>query len=198
MRILMIGAPGAGKGTQAARVAEHFSFPHISSGDLLRAEVRAGTRIGEAVKVHLDDGSLVPDEILLDILRSRVSDPSLRNGYVLDGFPRTVEQAEAAHEIAAPFGAHVQAAVHLDVPRQALVDRMLARALEEGRTDDRPDVIERRLDVFDEHTRPLIDYYRERETVVTIDGDREVDEVARSLIGELEDLRPALRDPRPS
>lgn len=191
----MIGAPGSGKGTQAARVSKEFSLPHISSGEILRHEVREGSSIGGAVKDHLDRGTLVPDAILIDLLRERIGDPELRKGYVLDGFPRTVEQAEAAYAIAQPVGAAVQVAVQLEVPQELLIERLLARAREEGRSDDRPEVIEGRLAVYFEHARSLLDYYRARETVVTVDGAGDIDEVSRSLIAELEELRSRLPDP---
>ncbi|MGH2734442.1 MAG: adenylate kinase [Actinomycetota bacterium] len=188
MRILMIGAPGAGKGTQAARLAANFSLTHVSSGDILRGHVREQSAVGRKVDGYLNSGTLVPDEILLDLLRDPLLEAGRAAGYVLDGFPRNLKQARAAHEMAEPLGVDVQAAVYLDVEREELVKRMLARAEREHRSDDRVEVIEQRLALFDEHTRPLIDYYAALKRVVTVDGARDEDDVTRSLVLELEKL----------
>ena len=156
MRLLLIGAPGAGKGTQAARLAERFGIAHISSGDLLRRHVREQTAIGQRIKSYVDHGDLVPDGVVMDMLRKPVVAAAGAGGYVLDGFPRTVEQAEAAFRVVQALGAEVQAAVHLDVPREELVRRLLSR----GRgSDDTEAVIEHRLQVYQENTVPLLEYY---------------------------------------
>lgn len=188
MRILMIGGPGAGKGTQAARLAAHFSLAHISSGEILRTHVRDGTPLAGKVESYLKSGTLVPDHILLELLREPVIEAGRGRGYVLDGFPRNFEQAQAFYEISAPLGVAVQVAVYLDVPREELVERLLARAKQEHRSDDRVDIIEQRLALFDEHTRPLLDYYGGRETVVAVDGARHEDEVGHTIVEELEKL----------
>src|SRR5215213_5567475 len=155
MRVLLIGAPGAGKGTQVVRIAEHFGIAHISRGDL------------------------VPDAIVMDMLYKPLSAASKAGGYVLDGFPRTVEQARAAYMVARDLGANVQVAVHLDVPRDELVRRLLAR----GRgADDTAEVIDHRLRVFEESTLPMLDYYAEREQLVTVDGAKSVDAVSSSVL----------------
>jgi adenylate kinase len=189
MRLLLIGPPGAGKGTQAVHIAEHFGVPHISSGDLLRAHVAEGTSIGRTVREYISRGDLVPDGIVMDVLRKPVEAASQAGGYVLDGFPRTVEQAEAAYLVAKDLGASVQVALYLEVPRKELVRRMLARGKETGRVDDTEEVIEHRLQVFDESTLPLLDYYDRRETLVTVNGARPVAEVTWSVIVQLERVR---------
>ena len=184
MRVLMIGAPGAGKGTQAVRVAESFGIAHISSGDLLRDHIKRGTSIGRVAKEYVDRGDLVPDAVVMDMLYKPVLAASEQGGYVLDGFPRTVEQAEAAFSVARELGVGVQVAVHLDVPRDELVRRMLAR----GRgADDTQEVIEHRIAVYEEKTTPLLEYYAARERLVVVQGARPVDEVTWSLLVQLKE-----------
>jgi adenylate kinase len=186
MRLLLIGAPGAGKGTQAGLVAERFGIAHISSGDLLRKHVDDGTTIGRAAKQYLSRGDLVPDAIVMDMLRKPVVAASEAGGYVLDGFPRTVDQARAAYEIASELGVAVEVAVFLEVPSSELTRRLLAR----GRgQDDRPEVIEHRLQVFEAKTRPMLDYYAERAELITVNGARPVPEVAWSITVQLQQLR---------
>jgi adenylate kinase len=186
MRVLLIGAPGAGKGTQATKVATQFGLTHISSGDLLRSHIADETAIGRAVKEYVARGDLVPDSIVLDMLRKPVIAAKESGGYVLDGFPRTVEQAEAAYGVARGLGVSVQVAVHLDVPKDELVRRLLAR----GRgKDDTEDVIRHRLEVYEEKTLPMLDYYSEREKLVTVNGARPVDEVSWSLQVQLQKVR---------
>ncbi len=189
MRLLLIGAPGSGKGTQAARLAEHFQLTHISSGDLLRKHVRDGTALGREVQQFVQRGDLVPDSLILDVLRKPVVAASESGGYVLDGFPRTVEQAEIAYAVAKDLGVEAQVAVHLDVPREELVRRLLAR----GRgTDDTEAVIEHRLAVYREHPVPMLAYYAPREELVTVPGGRPPDEVSWSLVSRLEEIRRGL------
>lgn len=186
MRVLMIGAPGAGKGTQGARIAEHFALAHISSGDLLREHIAKQTAIGRAAQTCVASGDLVPDGVVLNMLRKPIVAASETGGYVLDGFPRTVEQAEIAYAVAKDLRVEVQVAVHLDVPRDELVRRLLAR----GRgADDTREVIEHRLAVYDDRTLPMLDYYAQREVVVVVDGARSVDAVTVRLLGALEEQR---------
>ncbi|MGQ0843971.1 MAG: adenylate kinase [Sporichthyaceae bacterium] len=192
MRILMVGPPGAGKGTQAVRIAEHFGLTHISSGDLLRKHVAEETGVGQKVQEYLTAGDLVPDAIVLDILRKPIVAASAAGGYVLDGFPRTVGQSEAGYAVAKELGTAVQVVVHLAVPREELIRRMLARGAQSGRSDDNLQVIEHRIDVYDSLTVPLLDYYRERETVLDFDGAQPMDEVTAAVIAKLEELRPVL------
>jgi adenylate kinase len=185
MRLLLIGAPGAGKGTQAKRLSEHFGIAHISSGDLLRQHVKDQTTIGQTIKKYVDAGDLVPDAVVMDMLRKPVVAAAEAGGYVLDGFPRTVDQAKAAFETARELGVEVQAAVHLDVPDEELIRRLLAR----GRgSDDTEDVIAHRLEVFREMTIPLLDYYAGREWMFTVDGARTPDQVHEDIVGRLHKL----------
>ncbi len=186
MRLLLIGAPGAGKGTQAQRIAAHFRLVHISSGDLLRDHVARGTSIGQTAQAYMERGDLVPGVLVLDMLRKPVVAAAAAGGYVLDGFPRTVEQAEAAYGVAKELGVSVQLAIHLEVARAALVERIVARGVSSGRADDTVEVVERRLDVYADHTWPLLDYYRERERLITVNGERPVDEVTWSVLVQLQ------------
>jgi len=183
MRLLLIGAPGAGKGTQAERLAARFGITHISSGDLLRQHVREQTTLGQRVTAYLDRGDLVPDGLVMDMLRKPVL--AAANGYVLDGFPRTVEQAKAAYEVVQPLGAEVQAAVHLDVPRQELIRRLLAR----GRgAEDAAAVVEHRLMVYLARTVPLLEYYAGREWMFTVDGAQPPDAVHEDIVERINKL----------
>jgi adenylate kinase len=185
VRILLIGAPGAGKGTQAVAVAQRVGVTHISSGDLLRKHVAEGTAIGRQVKQYLARGDLVPDALVMDMLRKPVVAANAAGGYVLDGFPRTVAQAEAAYETARGLGVAVEVAVYLEVPRAELTRRLLAR----GRgSDDTPDVIQRRLEVFEAMTLPMLDYYSGREELITVNGARPVSEVAWSIAVQLQQV----------
>jgi adenylate kinase len=192
MRLLLIGAPGAGKGTQAQRIADHFGIVHISSGDLLRDHVARGTALGLAAQGYMARGDLVPDALVLDMLRKPVIAAAAAGGYVLDGFPRTVEQAEAGYDVAKDLGVSVQLAVYLDVPREELVERIVNRGLTSGRADDTREVVERRLDVYETHTWPLLDYYRQRERLITVNGNRPVEEVTWSVVVQLQRAKKAL------
>ena len=185
MRLLLIGAPGAGKGTQATRLAERFNIEHISSGDLLRQHVKDQTSLGQRIKEYVDAGDLVPDALVMDMLRKPVVAASEAGGYVLDGFPRTVDQAKTAFETARELGVEVQAAVHLDVPDEELIRRLLAR---NRGSDDTEDVIANRLQVYREKTIPLLDYYANREWMFTVDGTQSPDEVHRDIVSRLEKL----------
>jgi adenylate kinase len=186
MRMLLIGAPGAGKGTQAEMLAERFGITHISSGDLLRKHVTEETTIGRAAQEYLARGDLVPDAIVMDMLRKPVVAASESGGYVLDGFPRTLEQAQAAYETAQELGVAVEVAVHLDVPVAELTRRLLAR----GRgKDDVPEVIEHRLEVFEAKTRPMLEYYAQREELITVNGARPAPEVFWSITVQLQQVR---------
>jgi adenylate kinase len=194
VRLLLVGAPGAGKGTQATRIAEHFHVEHISSGDLLRSHVANGTSVGRTAQEYMERGDLVPDEVVLDMLRRPVTEAVAAGGYVLDGFPRTVEQAEAAYAVAKDLGVAVQVAVHLAVDAESLLDRLVARGQASGRTDDSPEVIKHRLAVYDERTQPLLEYYEQRERLITVNGDRPVDEVTWSVIVQLQRAQKLLAD----
>jgi adenylate kinase len=192
VRLLLIGPPGSGKGTQAERIGAHFSIPHISSGELLRQHVAASTAIGRAVKEHVDRGDLAPDGLVMDVLRKPVEAASREAGYILDGFPRTVAQAEAAYLVAREIGAWVQVALSLDAPRDQLISRMVARGKVAGRADDNLDVINHRLRLFDDVTPALLEYYNRREILIHVDGSQSVDEVTATIIAELDRVRPQL------
>jgi adenylate kinase len=185
MRLLLIGAPGAGKGTQAERLAERFTITHISSGDLLRQHVKDRTSIGQKIKAYVDAGDLVPDAVVMDMLRKPVVTAAESGGYVLDGFPRTVDQAKAAFEVAHALGVEVQAAVHLDVPDEELTRRLLAR---NRGSDDTEEVIAHRLHVFREKTIPLLEYYAGREWMFIVDGARPPELVHQDIVGRLQKL----------
>ena len=185
MRLLLIGAPGAGKGTQAERLAERFGIAHISSGDLLRQHVREQTSIGRTIKSYVDKGDLVPDSVVLDMLRKPVVAAVEAGGYVLDGFPRTVEQAEASFPVAQALGVEVQAAIHLDVPREELVRRLLSRR---RGSEDTEEVIEHRLEVYLEKTVPLLAYYAGRELIFAVDGAQPPDAVHEEIVARLRKL----------
>jgi len=183
VRLLLIGAPGAGKGTQAERPATRFAIAHISSGDLLRKHVEDQTSIGRTIKSYLDHGDLVPDGVVMDMLRKPVVAAARAGGYVLDGFPRTVEQARASFPTAHTLGAEVQAAVHLDVARAELVRRLLARR---RGSEDTEAVIEHRLQVYLDKTVPLLEYYAEREWIFTVNGSQSPDAVHRDIVAGLQ------------
>ena len=185
MRLLLIGAPGAGKGTQAELLAKRFGIAHISSGDLLRQHVRDQTSLGQTAKSYVDKGDLVPDYVVMDMLRKPVAAAAKAGGYVLDGFPRTVEQAKASFPTARALGAEVQAAIHLDVAREELVRRLLARR---RGSDDTEAVIENRLQVYLDKTVPLLEYYAGREWMFTVDGSQPPDAVHADILARLQKL----------
>jgi adenylate kinase len=191
MRLLLIGAPGSGKGTQAVRLAERLGLTHISSGDLLRQHVRDETTLGKEVKEYVTRGDLVPDELVLDMLRKPIVAANNSGGYVLDGFPRTVDQAKIAYETAKELGVAVQVAIFLDVERPELIRRLLAR---KRGSDDTQEVIEHRLEVYEEKTRPMIAYYEKREQLITVNGARPADEVTWSLQVQLQKVKRKLED----
>jgi adenylate kinase len=189
VNILMVAPPGAGKGTQAEALAEHYGIEHLASGDLLRAELAAGTEIGRAANEYIRRGDLVPDDLVLRLVLDRAVTAAGNGGYVLDGFPRNRDQAAAAYEMArSKKELTLDAVVHLLVEREELRRRILARGAEDARSDDRASVIERRLQVYDEQTEPLLQYYRDRGILLSVDGGRPVDEVTKELIDTLDAL----------
>ncbi len=200
MNVLLIGPPGSGKGTQGERLAELLGLQHIAAGDLLRAEVESGSDLGARVRHYLDSGDLVPDDLIIELMVPHVLDAAKSGGYILDGFPRTVAQARTAREIADAAGATADVAILLDTPRAELVRRIMSRAIAEGRSDDTPEVIENRLQVYDDATRPLIDFYRDRGLLQKVDGTRSADEVTAEILAALRDQDVTLarhRLPRP-
>ena len=187
MNILLIGPPGSGKGTQGQRLAARFDLEHLATGDLLRAEVEGGTPIGRQVSELMRNGELVPDSTIIEMTLPRVLEASDRGGYVLDGFPRTVDQAVEARKLAESRQASPHAVIYLEVPREELMRRILARAETEDRTDDNEDTVRNRLRVFDEATSPLIEHYRERGLLHVIAADRSEDEVTEAIVAALPD-----------
>lgn len=221
MNLILFGAPGAGKGTQSAYLIERYQIPAIATGDMLRAQRRAGTALGEQVTGYMDRGELVPDQVMVDIIRERLQKPDALKGFILDGFPRTVAQAEALDAMLPEIGRQIDAVVYLRVSRQVLLDRLshryscrtcdavynftpeqarnLPRCKIDGgelyqRTDDQPEIVARRIDVFLKHTAPLIDYYTLRQKLENIDGQMTVNEVrqdiTRRLAERLNGVRP--------
>jgi adenylate kinase len=184
-RLIFLGAPGAGKGTQAQVLAESAQIPHISTGDILRAQVKEQTELGLKAKSYMDNGELVPDSLILDMIRARLSQTdAVSAGWILDGFPRNVSQAEFLDRLLAEIGQTYDLAINLNVPQDRLVERLLNRATIQNRPDDTEDVIRRRLVVYDEQTLPLIDYYRQKGVYQEVNGDRDL----AAVTGDLEAL----------
>ena len=188
MKVLMIAPPGAGKGTQGVVIAKHFGIPHIATGDLLRSHVSRGTELGRSVEEHLDSGELVPDEVVLTMVREAL-EGARGGGYVLDGVPRTMEQARALYEIAKELDMRADVALHLKGTDDELVRRLLARATEQGRADDTEEVIRRRLALYYEVTHPILEWYGERGILVSVDAMGPVEEVSQHILTALEVLR---------
>jgi adenylate kinase len=186
MRLLLIGGPGSGKGTQGARLAERLGLEHIAAGDALRAEVARGTEVGRRAADHVDRGELVPDEVVVELITPVVAAAAAAGGYVLDGFPRNLAQAHAADDALARRGVGLEAVVYLEVPDDELRRRLLARAEIEDRSDDTPEVIAHRLEVFAHDTFPLVEHYRERGLLITVPGDQAPDAVTADVLSRLE------------
>ncbi|MBB5016641.1 adenylate kinase [Rehaibacterium terrae] len=187
MRLVLLGAPGSGKGTQAARLKEHLQVPHISTGELLRAEVAAGSPLGRQAKEVMDRGELVSDEILLAMLEERFSRDDTRKGFILDGYPRNIAQANALDALLHRLGQPVDLAVQLDVDTELLIQRLAGRAQAEGRSDDSPDAVRNRLRVYNESTAPVVDYYRGQHKLVCVFGVGSVDEVFARILAAVEE-----------
>lgn len=185
MNVLLIGPPGAGKGTQGQRLAERLGVEHLAAGDLLRAEVEAGSDIGQRVGDLMSRGELVPDDVVMELLMPRVLAAAADGGYLLDGFPRSVEQAHQARQLAETSAAAPDAVIYLDAPREELMRRILARAEVEGRSDDNRDTVRTRLQVFDEATSPLIDHYRELGLLRVVDAAQDEDAVTAAILSAL-------------
>ena len=182
MRLVLLGAPGSGKGTQAARLKDHLQVPHISTGDLLRAEVAAGSALGLQAKAVMDRGDLVSDEILLGMLEDRLSRPDVSGGFILDGYPRNLAQADALGQLLARIGQPMDHAVQLDVDTDLLVERIAGRAKEQGRVDDSPESVRNRLNVYNQVTAPVVDYYRQRGMLKVVHGEGSMDEVFTRIV----------------
>ena len=178
MRALILGPQGSGKGTQAKLIASAHSVPHVATGDILRAAVAEGTELGRRVQPILERGDLVPDELMVGLIRDRLAE---EDGFVLDGFPRTIPQAEALDVMLDEIGKPLDAVLLLEVSDEVALERMLGRREEEGRSDDSPEVVRNRLRLYHELTEPVVQRYRERGLLVAVDGERTVDEVAEEI-----------------
>lgn len=186
-RMIVLGAPGAGKGTQAARLAEYFGIPTISTGALFRSHMAEGSELGELARGYIDKGNLVPDEVTTRMLEERLAADDVRDGFILDGYPRNLEQASALDEMLGANG--LTAVVDFEIRGTEVVKRLLARAAIEGRSDDNEEVIRHRLHVYREKTAPLVDHYENRGLLVRVDAKGEIDEVTERTIGSLNALR---------
>lgn len=209
MKIIMLGAPGAGKGTQAKKIADRYQIPHISTGDIFRANIKEGTELGKKAKSYMDQGLLVPDELTLELIMDRFQNPDCANGYVLDGFPRTIPQAEALTAALEKNGDSIDYAINVEVPDENIITRMSGRRAclacgatyhvvyaptkEEGicdrcgeklvlRDDDKPETVKKRLDVYHSQTQPLIDYYTKQGKLAEVDGTQSVDAVFDAVV----------------
>lgn len=185
-RLLLLGAPGSGKGTQGEWLARRYEAPHVSTGELLRAQVEAGTDLGRQAQPYMDRGDLVPDELVLAMVLEDVLGEDSQPSYVLDGFPRTVEQARTAYERAVASGRTLHAAICLDVPHDELVERILQR----GRPDDTEQTVRHRIEQYEQKTLPLLGYYADRGLLLRIDARGDVDEVTERIAAALEGLPP--------
>ena len=209
MKIIMLGAPGAGKGTQAKQIAAKYEIPHISTGDIFRANIKNGTELGKKAKEYMDQGLLVPDELTCDLVMDRISQDDCANGFVLDGFPRTIPQAEALDTALAKIDAKMDFAIDVDVPDSHIVNRMSGRRAclncgatyhitaipqkQEGicdtcgkelvlRDDDKPETVQKRLDVYHDQTQPLIDYYQKQGILKSVDGTMPMEDVFAGIV----------------
>lgn len=212
MKIIMLGAPGAGKGTQAKMIAGKYGVPHISTGDIFRANIKNGTPLGAKAKEYMDKGLLVPDELVVDLIMDRFKEDDCKNGYILDGFPRTIPQAEALEKALTANGDAVDYAINVEVPDENIIRRMSGRRAcvgcgatyhivynptkEEGicdtcggelilRDDDKPETVENRLKVYHEQTQPLIDFYKNKGVLAEVDGTVDMDDVFNAIVAIL-------------
>ena len=209
MKIIMLGAPGAGKGTQAKQIAAKYSIPHISTGDIFRANIKNGTELGKKAKTYMDQGALVPDELTCDLVMDRIQQDDCKNGFVLDGFPRTIPQAKALDDALTKIGEKMDYAIDVDVPDENIVNRMGGRRACVGcgatyhlvyaptktegicdvcgkelilRDDDKPETVQKRLNVYHEQTQPLIDYYTKAGILKTVDGTVDINDVFAAIV----------------
>ena len=212
MKIIMLGAPGAGKGTQAKMIADRYNVPHISTGDIFRANIKNGTELGMEAKKYMDQGKLVPDELTVKILLDRVAQDDCKNGYVLDGFPRTIPQAEVLEEALNKIGDKIDYAVDIDVPDENIINRMSGRRAcvtcgatyhivhvppkKEGicdgcgselilRDDDKPETVKNRLKIYHDQTQPLIDFYTKKGILKSVDGTQDMNDVFAAIVAIL-------------
>ena len=185
MRIVFLGAPGSGKGTQASKVRSELGIAHISTGDLLRAQVKAGTPLGIKAKAVMDAGQLVSDDVVLGMLEDRLAEPDTAAGFILDGYPRNLIQANALDALLTRIGQPLDVAVLLEVPSELIVGRLAGRAQAEGRKDDTPETVRERLRVYTQQTEPVIGFYRGTDKLVEVDGVGDVDEVNARILAAI-------------
>jgi adenylate kinase len=186
LNVLLLGPQGAGKGTQAQRISEAYGLPHIATGDILRAAMAAGTELGVKVKPIYDRGHLVPDDLMIGIIRERLAQDDTEQGFVLDGFPRTLAQAEALDKMFHEIGKELSVVFVLQLPEAVAIDRLMKRAQLEGRVDDTPEAIAKRLELYRRETEPLIEWYRARSNVVPVHAERSVNDVFSEIQQALE------------
>ncbi len=180
--VVLMGAPGAGKGTQAKLLQEQLNLPQVATGDLFRANLKQETELGKLAKTYMDRGDLVPDEVTIAMVKDRLEQDDCRSGAILDGFPRSPAQADALNDLLEEFGGMINVVPFIYVDQEVLIARLLKRAEIEGRADDNEETIRNRMNVYKESTAPLLDYYSEKGLVVKLDGDRPVDEVNNDLV----------------
>ena len=212
MKIIMLGAPGAGKGTQAKKIAAQYSIPHISTGDIFRANIKNNTELGQKAKTYMDKGELVPDSLVVDLIMDRFKEADCANGYVLDGFPRTIPQAEVLDKALTELGDKIDYAINVDVPDENIINRMSGRRACVGcgatyhikynptkvegvcdacgeklilRDDDKPETVKNRLSVYHEQTQPLIDYYNKAGVLAEVDGTKDMEDVFKDIVNIL-------------
>jgi adenylate kinase len=188
LNILLLGPQGAGKGTQAKRIADAYEVPHVASGEILRSEMAAGTELGDRVRDVYDRGDLVSDDLMIELIRARLEQADTDNGFILDGFPRTIVQAEALDEMFCEIGRNFSVVFALQIPDNVAFERLRLRAQLEGRADDTDEAIRRRLENYHRETEPLIEYYRVRGNLVTIHGERSESEVFAEVQSALEQV----------
>ncbi|MGP4063005.1 adenylate kinase [Halobacillus sp. H74] len=215
MNLILMGLPGAGKGTQAEKIVEKYDIPHISTGDMFRLAIKEGTALGKEAKSFMDKGELVPDEVTIGIVRERLSKPDSQKGFLLDGFPRTIAQADALENLMSDMEESLDYVLHIDVPKDQLIERLTGRRIcptcgatyhvvfnppkvdgkcdHDGseliqREDDQPDTVKKRLEVNVEQTQPLLDFYREKGYLVSFEGDKDIDDVFQDIDQKLGDL----------
>jgi adenylate kinase len=181
MNLILLGPPGAGKGTQGHRLSERYGMPEISTGDILRSAVRKGTPLGREAKSYMDRGALVPDGVMIGIVRERLAQDDTESGFILDGFPRTVAQAEALAQLSEEQKRPIESVISIDVPQEELLQRLSGRSQREGRRDDTDEAIRHRLEVYERETAPLIDYYRRQGLLRCIAGVGTVDEIFQRI-----------------
>ncbi len=186
MNLLVIGPQGSGKGTQAARLSDAHAIPHVSTGEMFRAAIAAGTELGRRVEPILAAGQLVPDDLTVDLIRERLAEPDAERGFVLDGFPRTLAQAEALDAMLVDIGRVLDAVLFFDLADDVAVERLRVRARDEGREDDTPDAIARRLAIYHEQTEPVVERYRATGKLVPLHADRSIEQVADEIEQALE------------